>query len=303
MTVPGDIISALHEAGEIPDPYYDRNELDLQWMGRDDWTMTRTFIPAAALLARKRVFLEIECLDTVAEISLNGKAIGHSANMFRRLRLDVKDSLKEGENVLSVLIKSPEVAAAAVDKTLRYPVPAMAYPVTSPHRNLIRKMQCMSGWDWGPCFLNGGIYDSVRLTGIDGPRIEYARVSAVREGKTWKARLNLELDALEECACEIGFSVAGRRMSERVTAPAGASTHDVSLDPGAVREWWPAGMGEPALYPYEVEVSTGENPDGAHAVSGKLGFRELTPKPQNPKTPKPQNPKTPKPQNPKTPKS
>ena len=36
-TVPGDNVSALLVAGKIPDPYWADNELQVQWIGRDDW--------------------------------------------------------------------------------------------------------------------------------------------------------------------------------------------------------------------------------------------------------------------------
>jgi len=37
MQVPGDIYSALIQAGELPDPYFGENELKAQWPGREDW--------------------------------------------------------------------------------------------------------------------------------------------------------------------------------------------------------------------------------------------------------------------------
>jgi len=67
MTVPGDIISALLASEEIPDPYYDRNELDLQWVGREDWLLERDVLLPPELYARERIFLEIDVLDTIAE--------------------------------------------------------------------------------------------------------------------------------------------------------------------------------------------------------------------------------------------
>ena len=57
-------------------------------------------------------------------------------------------------------------------------MPASTYPVSSPHRNLVRKAQCMGGWDWGPCLMTSGLYDGVRLVGADGPMIDYLRCDA-----------------------------------------------------------------------------------------------------------------------------
>ena len=41
--VPGDTHSALLAAGRIPDPYKGMNELQVQWVGREDWIYERTF--------------------------------------------------------------------------------------------------------------------------------------------------------------------------------------------------------------------------------------------------------------------
>ena len=35
--IPGDNVSALLAAGKIPDPYWADNELQVQWIGREDW--------------------------------------------------------------------------------------------------------------------------------------------------------------------------------------------------------------------------------------------------------------------------
>jgi beta-galactosidase/beta-glucuronidase len=50
ITVPGDMHSALIDAGQIPDPYYGKNELDVQWVGTREWIVTTGFD-----VSRKRV--------------------------------------------------------------------------------------------------------------------------------------------------------------------------------------------------------------------------------------------------------
>lgn len=50
MQIPGDIHSALIDAKQLTDPYYARNELDVQWVGKADWVLERTFDASPALL-------------------------------------------------------------------------------------------------------------------------------------------------------------------------------------------------------------------------------------------------------------
>jgi len=104
--VPGDTHSALAEAGRIPDPYYGTNELDLQWVGREDWLYERSFDVDAAFLEGEMLYLHCDVLDTIAEITINGRPAGVSENMFAGQRFDVRRLLKKGKNTIRVMLRS-----------------------------------------------------------------------------------------------------------------------------------------------------------------------------------------------------
>src|SRR5271157_4888323 len=171
--VPGDTHSALLAAGKIPDPYWGTNEREVQWVGREDWAYERNFDVDTAILKEERIHVTFESLDTIAEVFLNGKSVGKAANMFVRGRFDAKRYLKPGKNTLRVVFTSAEKTAITAAKKLRYPVPHTMYPVQSPHRNLVRKVQCHGGWDWGPCLMVAGITGSVSLDAWSDVRIDY----------------------------------------------------------------------------------------------------------------------------------
>jgi beta-mannosidase len=279
MAVPGDILSALISSGEAPDPYFNKNELDLQWVGREDWELTRTFDVPPSLLASRRVYIEFESIDTIAEIRLNGTPIGGSADMFRRFRADVGGLLEAGANTVSVAIASPERVAEERASRLPYPIPASTYPVSSPHRNLVRKAQCMGGWDWGPCLMTGGIYDGVSLTGIDGPRIEYVRSRTRRapdaSGGDWLVDVTVEIESGEACDAFVKIELAGAGMARRIAIPAGDSSFTEGLRVASPDLWWPAGYGERPLYDLRVSVGPASGEGRAHEVGKRLGFREM----------------------------
>ncbi|MGA2378934.1 MAG: sugar-binding domain-containing protein [Spirochaetia bacterium] len=135
-TVPGDTHSALLAAGRIPDPYWGTNELEVQWVGREDWAYERSFDVDAATLEEARIHLTFECLDTLADIYLNGKKVGSADNMFVRWRFDSKRYLRPGKNSLRIVFSSAENAAIAEAKKLPYPVPHVKNPVQSPPSQL-----------------------------------------------------------------------------------------------------------------------------------------------------------------------
>jgi beta-mannosidase len=273
IKVPGDILSALLASREIPDPYFDRNELKLQWIGREDWLLEREFDISPEILNHERVLLCIQVIDTIAEISVNGGLLGSVSNMFRPFAADMKRLLKPGTNRVSVLIFSPEKAAAEAARALPYPVPHSSFPVTSPNRNLLRKVQCMGGWDWGPCLMTGGIYDGVSLLALDGPRIEYATTSMRREGDVWRLSVTAWLDSPSACAAQLEAEVAGARGACRVELPAGASRAKVEIEVRGVEVWWPVGHGPAPGGPrplYDLVVRL-----GSHELRKRVGFREL----------------------------
>ena len=274
--LPGDIMSALIASGELADPYHDRNELAAQWVGREDWLLSRDFELSADFLARGDIFLEIESLDTKGEVRLNGSLIGSSSNMFTRLRLDAKAALKTGLNRLEILIGSPESAAKTLSESLPYPVPHSTYPIGSPHRNLLRKVQCMSGWDWGPCLMTGGVYDGIRLVGLDGPRIDYVTTSSTKvvEGR-WELKVRAELEAKTAGRARVEVEIAGVKKNVELETSIGRSVATLVLVLDGIETWWPAGHGEQALYELRVRCSGSKSGSEPHELVKKLGFREL----------------------------
>ena len=98
MRVPGDHYSALREAGIIPDPYWGTNEKKVQKYADMLWHLERDFQVGSELLKHKKILLELEWLDTLVSVFINGKKIFETDNMFRRYRKDIKKYLKAGEN-------------------------------------------------------------------------------------------------------------------------------------------------------------------------------------------------------------
>jgi len=88
FSLPGDVHSALVAAGEIPDPLIGTNEADVQWVGEAEWEVRRTFTVGAANLADKWPVLDLEFVDTIAEVSINGAKVADLDSSFVRHRID-----------------------------------------------------------------------------------------------------------------------------------------------------------------------------------------------------------------------
>ena len=267
--VPGETHSALFAAGKISDPYKGQNELDVQWVGREDWIYERDVTVDAAFLAEENVSLSCDCLDTIADITLNGTPIGSADNMFVRWRFDAKGALKAGKNTLSVRFTSAEKAAQAAARRLVYPVPHTNSPVQSPHRNLVRKIQCHGGWDWGPCLMVAGICGRIELQAFSDARIDYVATEQKHGKGKCLVRVSVDCEAARDGASELVVKLGDVTARRTVKLAKGSSR--VSLDVTVLEPklWWPNGYGEAFLYDLTVTL-------GGHSVSKRIGLRRLS---------------------------
>jgi beta-mannosidase len=268
MRIPGDNVSALLRAGLIPDPYEGTHELDLQWIGRSDWLLSRRFTVERGFLEGQRAFLQLENLDSVADVELNGSQVAAGTSLFLPLQAEVGEALHEGENLLSIRLRSPEREALERSRRLTYPVPHSTYPVQSPHRNLLRKVQCHAGWDWGPCLMVSGVYGPAFIAASAEGRLEYLYTEQRFAGGDVELSLTLEYFAYREAELPLEIEVAGARHAGRLRVASGPNVERRMLRIPAPALWWPAGYGPQALHELTVRI-------GGQSARRLLGFRRL----------------------------
>src|SRR6201988_161462 len=106
-TVPGCVHTDLLANKLIEDPFYRDNEKKQQWIGKTNWEYRTTFKLTPQIMNRENVELVFEGLDTYAEVYLNDQLLLNADNMFRTWRVVAKQALKDGDNTLRVLFRSP----------------------------------------------------------------------------------------------------------------------------------------------------------------------------------------------------
>ena len=220
--VPGENCTALMEAGLAPDPNLKFNERDFQWVRDHDWTWSRTFEVPAEFLRRERIWLNIDSLDTVGTVRINGKTAAESDNMFLRIRRDVRDLLHEGENRIEVIITAVEkyIRKQSLKQPVHYPG---GYFCHIKEMNLVRKIQCQSGWDWGLCVPVSGMYGEISLNASDGVRLEHVYTEQDHGPGICRLAVCAELDRTEPGREEVVFEFNGERRSVTAEVPAGIS--------------------------------------------------------------------------------
>jgi len=151
--IPGDVHSALIAAGRIADPMIGRNEAEVQWVGEATWELRRRFSLDGAEIAGKWAVLDLEFVDTVADVIVNGFDVARVFSSFIRHRLDVSDVIRAGENDIVLRFASAEKEAHALAARQPFPIPWSVSNNRVADMNMIRKAQCHAGWDWGLCLM------------------------------------------------------------------------------------------------------------------------------------------------------
>lgn len=267
LNVPGDIHSALLAAGRIPDPYFGRNELDVQWVGQTDWLAERTFVASDALLAKRSVCLRLEHVDTFCEIRINGTKVGETGNRFRRYDFEVKPFLRRGQNTITALFRSAEKITEERGAALPFPIP-MVDNGRVPHINLIRKPACHGGWDWGIALMMTGFAGKTELIGTDNARIDYVTSEQKHRSGACDVTVTVDVIAHQNYPAMLTVTLGTVRANVPVRLTKGANRVSASLTIEDPVLWWPHGAGEQHLY--DMTVTIGED-----TLSRKLGLRTI----------------------------
>jgi len=265
--IPGDNCSALLAAGIIPDPYYRENESGTKWLGDADWTCSREFEVKEKFLSYESIYLNIEILDTIAVIRINGKKVAVTRNMFKRHRIEVKEYLKAGKNHITILFKSAAKEAQKKSEKLPFPIPYSGCN-TIPHLNLVRKVQCHGGWDWGILLMVSGIYGDISLNGANEARIEHIYTEQAHEKSKCTVTVCAELNTVRPRKIEIEFSFGGETRKIRQSANTGINLVKTEFEINNPKLWWPSGYGSQPLY--DLTVKTADE-----SLSRKTGLRTI----------------------------
>ena len=243
--VPGDVHTALFAAGLMKDPFYGRNERDVQWVAKGDWAFERRFEVDEKFISHAKVALRLEDCDTFADIYVNGVKVGAVHDRFRRWDFDAKGALREGENVIRLVFASAwrrgdEIAAKA---GRRYPM-SMDESTWFNNGAFVRKPACHRGWDWGLAQMTTGPCGKIALIASDNDRIDYVYCDQ---------KFN---DDLSHCTLTV--------FAELETGA--VVTNVVEIDNPPL--WWPNGQGEQKFYAYSVPVM-------GRKMSGRVGLRKV----------------------------
>ncbi len=234
--VPGSVLDDLWRAGQVADPYHERNSLLAEWVPARSWIYRRR-LAVRPLAPGERAVLRFGGVDHAATVLVDGEIAAEHEGMFTPFDVDVTGWLAGGgEHLLAVVVHAAPPGEPQTGAT---------------GRARVHKARMGYGWDFCPRLVHQGIWRPVRLyLGPPPGRLDLAvSLSADLRTGTVEVAGPGEIRLLDEGAL-VARSDGGR------------------LDVDAPRRWWPNGAGE--SYLYRLEVDTG------HGVARRdIGFRHV----------------------------
>ena len=282
-TVPATVLSSYWNVGALADPNYGDNQLMISdsFFYADFWYRTEFAMPEA--YAGRKVWLNFDGVNWKAAVYLNGEKLGRVEGAFTRGRFDVTERLRPGKrNALAVRIEKNATPGSVKQKTLETSgLNGGALGADNPtyHASI--------GWDWIPTVRgrNIGIWNDVYLSASGPVTIESPLVrTTLPLPDTSRADVRVEVTLRNHQASRVrGVLRAhfGEVAFEQPVALDAAAAQTVVLDPAthpalrlnAPKLWWPAGYGDPYLYPVELSfVIDGRVSDKSAFQSGVRQF-------------------------------
>ncbi len=298
--VPGTALNSLVANGEFPEPYFGQNNKrinklipDIADVGRDFyhfWYRTSFTIPQN--FTDKKIWMQFDGINYIADIWLNGHQLGEIKGMFLQKKFDISPYINiNGENCLAVSVEPVE-----------YPGTMQARSKQNTAANENRNggdgkigknvtMLMSAGWDFT---YHDGIRD--RNTGIWRDVKVFASGSVVLENPFIKS--SLPIPALTPASESISVEVrnttdqfknieliaeienASVKIRKKISVPAGDKIK-VELTPEEYSQlvienpklWWPINKGEQHLYTLNLAVK--EDGRISDSVSKRFGIRDI----------------------------
>lgn len=264
--VPGTVYTDLLQNGSMEDPFWKDNEIRALEQMDYDYEYETVFDCGKELKGSSAILLHFDGIDTIADIYLNGVALGNTCNMHRIWEFDVTSVLKESANILHVVLHSPTRYIQEAFQKCR----TMGDEDAMDGFVHLRKAHCMFGWDWGAHLPDAGIFRQVSLLGINRARIDSVYIRQKHEAEAvvlWFEVTEDIVEATENLSYRVEIITPSGDRIKAEDSPAEIRVENPQL-------WWPNGYGEQPLYTVKVALCSGETV--LDEWERRIGLRTMT---------------------------
>jgi beta-mannosidase len=249
--VPGCVVADLWRAGEVPNPYVERNSLAIEWVPERAWLYRRSVDVPEWLERGTRAWLRFEGVDYGSQVFLDGVRLGRHEGMFDPFEFEVTGRLRPGlRQDLAVIVEPAPITEPQTGRTSSVRV---------------HKSRMTYGWDFCPRMIHLGIWQPVSLEVCGRVRITdvWARPRLDAGLRSARITIHVELDLAETGAVSISAElldlpgITGRATAS-VTLVAGAGVAALELLVADPPLWWPNGHGPAPVGRVVVRAEAGD---------------------------------------------
>ena len=252
-SVPGNVMTDLLDHKIIEDPFIETNEEKAQWIATKSWEYKTSFSLNDNILKKENIHLNFEGLDTYATIFLNDSLIGQSNNAFKTFAFDIKELVKEENELYIYFTKTDEKEDIAERKN--------PYKLPEGRRIFTRKAQFQYGWDWGPKLNTSGIWKNVSIQAWNDFKIDDI---FIRQKKLTAKKAKLVAEIVIECdlvleinetvPAEIKIIIDEKEINRVIDIKKGTHTYKIPLEIKNPKLWWTHNLGSPYLYNFNFQL-------------------------------------------------
>ncbi|MBC8127538.1 MAG: glycoside hydrolase family 2 [Gloeobacteraceae cyanobacterium ES-bin-144] len=286
-TVPGTVLTSLVNNGVYPEPLYGENnrpEKIPETLCRTPyWYRTEFTVPAD--FAGRKIWLNFDGINYVAEVWVNGKLTGTIKGAFARGVFDISSCVKAGESATLAVKVTPQP----------HPGDPLEQTITSgvgPNGGITAldgpTFLCSMGWDWIPGIRdrNTGIWQKVYLSASGPVMIHESLVTSdLPLPRTDSADIKVQAtltNITDQAQKGVFKGTYGDVAFEQPVELAAKSSKVVSFDPSTTPQlrltqpklWWPNTFGPQNLY--QVTLRFEVNGAVSDRKSFNSGVREIT---------------------------
>jgi beta-mannosidase len=286
-TVPGTVLTSLVNDGVYPEPLYGENnrpdKIPESLCRTSYWYRTQFAVPGG--FAGRRVWLNFEGINYMADVWVNGRKAGNIKGAFVRGIFDITSLVKPGETAaVAVLILPPLTPGDPQEQTVALGLGPNGGALTADGPTFV----CSIGWDWIPAIRdrNMGLWQKVTLSAT-GPVVvrDPLITSDLPLPRTDSADLTIQITLQNVSDAPQTGVLRGQFGSTRFTVPVTLqprASKPVKLTPQDTpqlhlrnpRLWWPNGFGEPNLYTLQLSVDINGAASDTRDVT--FGIRKIT---------------------------
>lgn len=269
------IIRSNHIIDRIPDPFLDLNERAVQWIAEKTWIYKLDFTIPSPSDPKSITDLVFEGLDTFATVSLNGKEILQSENMFVAHRVNISGTAKyDAVNTLEIVFDSALFKGRQLVEDHKHEHNFYVRQ-TENSRVPVRKAQYNWGWDWGPILMTAGPWKPVLVEQYTA-RIDdvWARNTVSEDLKKCFGTIFAKVDGKlsPETKVLVTLRLLDKVVFEKDAAPDTDGLAQLNFEIEDPELWFPFRYGTPTRYELSAKIISASSVE-IDAKSRLIGFR------------------------------